>query len=283
MVDSAFVMDHQDARGSLFVTTAAATATKIVGSSSSSTVSNRSLASSDAPSRKSRRVDERKQVEQWIAMIDAEEKESKSKGKVVGGSISSRRSSRQKSDTSSRVKVEDDKCSTMQENVCNVGDSNKTVSRTVKRKRETASKRNKRQKVAGHEQAPKDTTTSSPPQTNQAEGNPVELPVPSSDRHEEEENGTSLDTMTFQEIIDAASTYYSTILPPKIKTKKNNSKPKQVFVTCSNLKADEKIVVQKMIQEFSNNDDGTIYVILNSIAVFMALFLTFFLSSPSHA
>ena len=240
MVDSAFVREHQDSKGS-FTSSATSNAKRALSDRSEEG------SVSSAPARKSRRVDERKQVEEWIAQIDAEEE---SKSKVEPATETYARGSTRRS---ARVKAED---TDMQK-----PSRNKTDSRKTKKNPKIAPKQNDRQKsdeLKPFSNKMRKARTPPQPEPNEASS--------SHSSPEPKEVDVLLNSMTFREIIDSASSHYSTI-PSKTKSKgKKDTKHKTIFVTCSNLSEHDQSIVQKMILEVPNNDGMFICVFIVTLA-----------------
>lgn len=217
LVDSAFVKLHIEDSGSFISETkkTESTSTKAEQDSTKS-----SAIGTNSRTRKSRRVDERKMVEQWVAMIDAEEgkSEKKNKSKPKDGIIKIK----PKESKSKRKLGEDD------EN--NASDNTEQKSRSKRKRTARSTKTSVNNSIE----------TSTTKKTSTA----VEKIA---DKSQSQEILESNNPCTFQEIFDAASKKYQPIL-------ETGGTKKKIFITTSSLSNNENKIVKEMVQQFSKTN-----------------------------
>lgn len=228
MVDSAFVREHEDSKGSF--NSSADREKKVVDTDDKSATS--------AVSRRSCRVDERKKVEKWIAQID-EEEENKSAKAAITTKVRKSKSRR----VSERIKSED-----IVET--KPAKSNKVVRRQTR-------KGSKKIKVVEDIETKEKITNSSAAIKKNAQSaednNPNEISNEKTGSATQEVS-TSIRSMTFAEILESATLYYSKLAEKKHSKKKKKAACHTVFVTCSSLSKNEQSIVKEMIDRAYGND-----------------------------
>ena len=215
LVDSAFVKLHIEDSGSFI------SETKKTESSSTKGVTSSTIGT-ESRTRKSRRVDERKMVEQWVAMIDAKEEKNEKKNKSKPKEETIQMKPKQKESTAKRKLEEDDKN--------NTSDNAEQKSRS------------KRKRVA---RSTKISVNNSIESSTIKETSPVVEKM--ADKSQSQEIPESNNPCTFQEVSDAALKKYQPIL-------ETGGSKKKIFITTSSLSNKESKIVKEMVRQFSKTN-----------------------------
>ena len=230
MVDSAFVREHKDLNGSFLPPHGPESKKRTFNE-------NGKESTTCVQPRKSRRVGERKQVEEWIAQIDAEEE---IKLKSEEKSIHTVKTAHKPKRRSSRAKTEDQEVVEVSAN--NEIDSCQNPSRRTATK-EAKPKNSDKPRPALKKRKAKTALESEPTKLETNYVSPDSKKV-----------YQSSDSMTFREIMDCATSLYSTMISKLSSKRRKNTTTKTVFVTCSNLSEHEKSIVQEVILNLSNDE-----------------------------
>lgn len=217
LVDSAFVKLHIEDSGSFISETkkAESTSTKAEQDNTTSSIGTNSR------TRKSRRVDERKMVEQWVATIDAEEEKSekKNKSKPKDGISQMKPKPKLKESKSKRKLGEDDEK--------NTSDNTEPKSQSKRKRSARSTKLSVDNSIESS--TIKETST---------------VVEKMADKSQSQGVLESNNPCTFQEVFDAALKKYQPIL-------ETGGSKKKIFITTSSLSNKESKIVKDMVRQFS--------------------------------